>query len=142
MKIANVKAFVMDCSITMAWVLPGEANAGAEAVLQLLETAHIKVPTIWPLEVNNVLLQAEHRKRISTVEVAEFKEFLAALPIYVDDTTGLHAAGSIYTLAKEQHLTIYDAAYLELSMRENLPLATLDKALQKAAMHVGIQVFK
>ena len=39
-------------------------------------------------------------------------------------------------------LTAYDAAYLELAMREGLPIATLDQQLREAAARVGVPEFQ
>ena len=96
------------------------------------------MPTIWPLEVANVLCLAERQKKITSLEVAEFKEFLSELPIHVDHDTSVKAMGSIYALAKTALLTTYDAAYLEIAMRENIPLATFDNALINAAKKQGV----
>lgn len=43
-------------------------------------------------------------------------------------------------LAAQHRLTSYDAAYLELSLRLGLPLATSDKPLIQAARQVGIEI--
>ena len=45
---------------------------------------------------------------------------------------------SIFVLANQTDLTIYDAAYLELAAREKIPLLTLDKGLIKAAKKLNI----
>ena len=45
------------------------------------------------------------------------------------------------TLARRHSLTFYDAAYLELAKREGLPLATLDRDLEKAAIAEGVALF-
>ena len=45
---------------------------------------------------------------------------------------------SLMALARKQRLTNYEAAYLELARRERLPLATLDSALEKAAVAEGV----
>ena len=44
-------------------------------------------------------------------------------------------------LARKRKLTVYDAAYLELAKREALPLATLDRDLEKAAIAEGVALF-
>ncbi len=132
---------ILDCSITIAWILlDDKMTEKANDVLESLGENHAKVPSIWHMEVANVLCIAERQKKLTALEVSEFKEFLSALPINFDDSTSLRAMGSIYTLAKTEQLTIYDAAYLELAIRENLSLATFDKDLQKAAKRNGISV--
>ncbi|OGT45571.1 MAG: hypothetical protein A3E82_00395 [Gammaproteobacteria bacterium RIFCSPHIGHO2_12_FULL_38_11] len=125
---------VLDCSVTMAWILRDDSmTEKADLILSMFEEKKAKVPTIWSLEVANVLCLAERQKKLTALEVAEFKEFLVELPIYVDHETSLRTMGSIYTLAKTEKLTVYDAAYLEIAMRESIPLATFDKALKNAA---------
>lgn len=137
----KIEYVVLDCSITIAWILPdGTMTEKANEILSLLNTMQVKVPTIWPLEVANVLSLAERQKKLSALEVAEFKEFLSALPISIDSGTSLRAMGSIYTLAKMEELTVYDAAYLEIAVREGLPLATFDKALKKAAQRNNVSL--
>jgi predicted nucleic acid-binding protein len=42
------------------------------------------------------------------------------------------------SLARRHRVTVYDAAYLELALREGLPLATLDAALADAARAEGV----
>ena len=133
--------FVLDCSVTMAWILPNEPGfEKANEVLILLKEGKAKVPTIWPLAVANVLCQTERLNKLTMIDVAEFKDFLSALPITIDGSTSLRAMNSIYVLAKTEQLTIYDAAYLEIAIRENLSLATFDKALKKAAKNNKINL--
>ena len=136
-----VEYFVLDCSVTMAWILRDEVmTEKADAILLALEEKQAKVPTIWPLEVSNVLCLAERQKKLTAFEVAEFKEFLSALPIHIDHETSSRAMGSVYTLAKTEQLTVYDAAYLEIAIRENCSLATFDHALKNAAKRNHIPV--
>ena len=133
--------FVLDCSVTMAWILPDEPECEkANEILIMLKESYAKVPTVWPLEVANVLCQADKLNKLSAIDIAAFKDFLSALPITIDSSTSLRTMGSIYVLAKMEQLTIYDAAYLEVAMRENLSLATFDKALKKAAKHNGVKL--
>lgn len=132
---------VLDCSVTLSWILEEEVmSEKAESILLLLEKKQAKVPSIWSLEVANVLCLAERQKKLTALEVVEFKEFLSALPIQVDSETSQKAMGSIYMLAKTENLTVYDAAYLEIAMRENCPLATFDKALKNAAKRQGVML--
>ncbi len=138
--------FVLDCSITMTWCFEDESNEYTDAILENLKTSTAIVPTIWPLEVANVLLLSKKNKRITEVQAASFIDALSALPIIVDPSTSAKAMHSIFVLANQQDLTIYDAAYLELAVREKIPLLTLDKGLMKAAkrLHIPLKtnVFK
>jgi predicted nucleic acid-binding protein len=99
------------------------------------------VPTLWPLEVANVLLIGERRKRSTQAQAATFLQSLKALPITADDDTNLHAWNATMNLARAHELSAYDAAYLELAMRKDLPLATLDTKLKAAAQAVGVNLY-
>ena len=134
--------FVLDCSITMAWCFEDESTEYSDAILESLNHSTAVVPTIWPLEVANVLLMAKKHKRITEVQSSSFIDALSILPIIVDPSTTSRAMHSIFMLASQAGLTIYDAAYLELAIREKIPLLTLDKDLIKAAkkLHIPFEV--
>ena len=134
----NPYDFVLDCSITMTWCFEDESNDYTDSILENLGNKTAIVPTIWPLEVANVLLLSKKNKRITEVQSASFIDAISALPIVVDQSTTSKAMHSIFTLASQADLTIYDAAYLELAIREEIPLLTLDKELIKAAKKLQI----
>lgn len=134
----NLYDFVLDCSLTMAWCFEDESSDYTDNVLENLNEATAIVPTIWPLEVANVLLISKKNKRITEAQSASFIDALSALPIVVDQSTTSRAMHSIFILAGQLDLTIYDAAYLELAIREKIPLLTLDKGLTKAAKKLHI----
>jgi predicted nucleic acid-binding protein len=138
LKKKNLYDFVLDCSITMAWCFEDENTDYTNNILENLENTTAVVPTIWSLEVANVLLLAKKNKRISEIQSASFIDALLTLPIVVDTSTSSRAMHSILFLANQLDLTIYDAAYLELAMREKIPLITLDKKLIKAANELEI----
>src|SRR5262245_429209 len=127
----NLYDFVLDCSITMAWCFEDENDQYADTILNNLQNATAVVLTIWHLEVSNVLLLAKKNKRITEVQSSSFIDALLTLPIVIDPSTTARAMRSIFVLAKQSDLTIYDAAYLELAIREKIPLLTLDKKLIK-----------
>lgn len=133
--------FVLDCSVTMAWCFEDEVTEYTENVFDSLASKKAFVPSLWPLEVANVLLFAQRKKRISKMKAMEFKDALSLLPILTDYATAHRAMGSIMELANETGLTIYDAAYLELALHHSLPLATLDQNLKKAAKKMDIEIF-
>lgn len=134
--------FVLDCSLTVAWFFEDEANSYAQAVEDSLATSSAVVPAHWPLEVANALLMGQRRKRTSEAKVTTFLGLLQSLPIMMDDETMLHAWQESLSLARTYQLSVYDAAYLELSLRQGLPMATLDEALKQAAGACGVPKYK
>lgn len=133
-------AFVLDSSVTIAWCFLEEITAEAISVMEALNTAKALVPSVWPLEVANVLTIAERRGRIRAGEVRQVVILLNTLPIQVDDDTSRYALSDILTLARTHRLSAYDAAYLDLAMRRSLPLATLDQSLRRCAESLGVKV--
>src|ERR1700733_12722272 len=129
----NLYDFVLDCSITMAWCFDDESTDFTDSILESFNSKTAIVPTIWPLEVANVLLMAKKKNRITGIQSTSFIDALSTLPIVVDQSTTSRAMHSIFSLAGELDLTIYDATYLELAIREKVPLLTFDQALIKAA---------
>jgi predicted nucleic acid-binding protein len=91
------------------------------------------------LEVTNTLLMGERRKRCTPADSAHFMGILSSLAIEVDRETGSRAFSEALALSRTHALTQYDAAYLELAMRNKIPLATLDAELRKAAKKVGVE---
>ncbi|OPY60708.1 MAG: tRNA(fMet)-specific endonuclease VapC [Syntrophorhabdaceae bacterium PtaU1.Bin034] len=135
-----LKPFVMDCSVVMAWCFEDEADAYADSVLDSLSDSGAIVPSIWPLEIANVLLVAERRKRLTEADSLQFVRLLSELPIVVDQETSERAFSEILFIGRQQTLSSYDAAYLELAMREGAALATRDKALIEAAHKCGVKL--
>ncbi len=133
--------FVLDCSVAMSWCFDDETNTYADEVLESLLTAEAVVPTLWSLEVANVLVVAERRKRITEAQLIRATALLQALPISVDEATAQQALGATLTLAREHSLSAYDAAYLELAMKQGLSLATVDEKLAHVMRHCGIALY-
>ena len=128
---------VVDCSVTMAWVLLDESSAAADSSLELV-TAHGGVaPALWWVEVRNVMLMAERRGRLTPEATSAALGAIQALGIRLD-----HAPDSaaLLRLARAHRLTAYDAMYLELSIRQRRPLATLDRRLGTAAQAEGLVI--
>ena len=125
--------FVIDNSVVMTWCFKDEANRYADGVLNSFEFSTGFVPSIWPLEVGNVLLVAERKGRISEADSARFIALLAELPIVVEQEPPERMFKDIFALAREYQLSSYDASYLDLAMRKGLSIATLDRNLLAAA---------
>ena len=133
-----MSAFVLDCSVAVAWLFDDEATPESDALLDRLKDDGAFVPALWRLELGNVLARAERRKRISAAQIVAFLALLDRLPIATDPETESRAFREILALARAEHLSTYDAAYLELAMRRGLLLATRDSALVHAARRVGV----
>ncbi|MCI5158366.1 MAG: PIN domain-containing protein [Candidatus Electrothrix sp. AUS1_2] len=134
--------FVVDNSIVMSWCFDDEEDDYADTVLTALETMTAGVPAVWPLEVANVLLVAERRKRLTTSDSIRFLELLRELSLEVIQEAPQRGTSEIMVLAREQQLSSYDASYLDLAMRKGLPLATLDTRLRNAAEKCGVAFFE
>ena len=132
--------FVLDCSIAAAWLFEDEAGPVTDALLRRLTRDGAFVPGLWRLELGNVLAQAERSKRTDATRIARWIERLEKLPIVVDPETGSRAFREILGLARQERLTTYDATYLELAIRKAIPLATLDRALARAARRRGVAI--
>jgi predicted nucleic acid-binding protein len=131
-------AFVVDASVAAAWFLPDEAVPETEAALAATAGGRVWVPALWRLEIGNLLLGAERRRRISAAKRVELVAIAATIRLQVDrepvDMVGLDA------LAARYGLTTYDASYLELALRRRLPLATRDRALLAAMPQAGVSL--
>ncbi len=134
--------FVIDNSVIMTWCFEDEVSEYADAVLDSLTNAVAIVPSIWPLEVVNVLLVAERRQRLSQTASVRFLTLLAELPIEVELGQFEKRMGELLVLGRANHLSSYDASYLELAMRQGVSIATLDQQLIEAARQVSVPLFK
>jgi len=132
---------VVDCSVTMAWCFEDECDELADAVLDRLADGEAWVPSLWPLEVANVLIAAERRRRLTAADSARFIELLMGLPIVVDDRSHERALSQVLAAARHLGISVYDASYLELAMRLGATLATRDTQLSAAAASAGVPVF-
>lgn len=136
--------FVLDNSVTMRWFFgdgkPQEL-AYAGAVLEAMKDASAAVPVVWGLEVANVIAKAESQGLVTEARSEAFLEMLKGVEIHPDTATFSQALSDTLQIARRYRLSAYDAAYLELALREGLPLATLDEDLQKAAKKAGVKRF-
>jgi len=133
---------VLDASVAAAWCLGDEDDDYSVAALRSLSGGGVVVPHLWGLEMANVLLVAERRGRISGEDVHQACANLLSLPIAVDPVARDRALSTVLQLARAHGLTSYDAAYLELAMRYDLPVATRDGALVIAAESEGVARWK
>ena len=136
-----MKAFVLDCSVTMAWCFDDEFSSYAAAVQDRLSNHRAFVPAIWVFEVANVLAVGERRGRMTQDDSARFLALLGRLPIEISPVETGGGIAPILDSARTSGLSCYDAAYLDMARRFGMPLATLDRKLPEAAATVGVARF-
>jgi predicted nucleic acid-binding protein len=130
---------IIDASMAAAWCLPDESD-DALMWLDAVAADGAIVPALWPFEINNVLLVAERRKRISEAGVLRARTLLDRLPIAIEPAPTSATASETLQLARRFALSFYDASYLELAIRNRLPLGSFDQPLCKAAKSHGIRL--
>jgi predicted nucleic acid-binding protein len=131
-------SLVLDSSVALAWFYADETTSSIREVFELTKTGGAWVPSLWRLEVGNVLLMGIRRGRHDFTFVQAALADLSLFPISVDPDTESQAWAAALQLAHRHRLTLYDAAYLELAQRRRLPLATLDSDLRAAATAEGV----
>lgn len=129
--------FVLDNSVLVAWAFD-EQSSYADAVGKSLAEKRAIVPALWPLEFGNTLLVAERRRRLTEAEAARIRDHVLSLGIEVVPDQPPRVLTEVLALARYHGLTVYDASYLDLAVREGVPLATLDERLAEAARRAGV----
>lgn len=134
--------FVLDNSVVMRWLLRDGSEERlnyANQVLELLElqATEAVVPGIWALEAANVIVKAQAKELVTEARATAFIGLLHDMRMTVDASTADRALGDTLQLARRFKLSSYDASYLELALREGLPLATLDADLRMAMLQTG-----
>jgi predicted nucleic acid-binding protein len=130
---------VLDASLTLAWYFDDEATPAVDSVLTAVTHGGAVVPPLWRLEVANGFQFAIRRKRIDRRYRDDSLAELRLLPIEIDRECDVRVWSSALPLADRFGLSVYDACYLELAQRRDLPLATLDAPLRSAAAALGLR---
>lgn len=130
--------FVLDGSLTTSWGFLDEQTSERQSVLELLRLGGAEVPAIWPTEVANSMLTGIKKDRITPVGAEIFLRSITALNVLVHPPTP--SLEALLVSATQFGLTVYDATYVELALRRQLPLATIDKAMRRAAMEAGVDL--
>lgn len=133
-----MSGLVLDASSVLSWCFEDEGNPDADALIERVAADGAVVPAIWPLEVANALVVAERRQRLAAEDSERFIAMIEELPITIDAGTAARAFHETAALARDHGLSAYDAAYLELAMRAELPLATSNEKLRRAATGLGL----
>jgi predicted nucleic acid-binding protein len=131
---------VLDSSAALAWTFADERTDAIIAVALRVRDHGAMVPMHWYLEMANILRLAGRKGRVSLAERTAILADFDALPLAADTETARQSWTTTLALADRHDLTVYDAAYLELALRQRLPLATLDRELAAAARREGVKV--
>jgi predicted nucleic acid-binding protein len=124
---------VVDASAILGLCFDDEDRAYGERILDVIEAgASVIVPAIWPLEITNGLLAAERKNRLDHDALLRFRVVLGKFSTALDTRSLSETMNITLPLARKHRLTAYDAAYLELALREQCPLASLDRQLVQA----------
>lgn len=136
------QVFVADASVAIGWVHPGQATNHTDAMLDAIaQGATLEVPALWPLEVANALTVLVRRRRLTEAERRAGLGWLRGLPLRIDHEMASLAFSRLSELASAHHLSVYDAAYLELAQRRQLVLGCTDGPLRKAARQSGVTLW-
>ena len=131
-------SFVLDSSVALSWCFTDERTVESQDVLKLARTRAIFVPSLWHVEMCNILGRAYRNGRLDETDLGITLKMFAALELHTDSAV-LHVSSSVLFLLMQTYLlTAYDAVYLELALRLNLPLATLDSDLAEASKRAGV----
>ncbi|MEB3304751.1 MAG: type II toxin-antitoxin system VapC family toxin [Cyanobacteriota bacterium] len=130
--------FVLDNSVLCGWFLANQATPYSDGVARQLSESDAHAPWLLQLEFTNVLRTACRRGSLTVMAAREIVDQVALLPIRIDPTPPPPAA--LLSLALRFQLTTYDAAYLELALRRQLPIATRDAELAEAAWAASLGV--
>ncbi len=137
-------SLVLDNSVAMRWCFKDGSDSDlsyADKVLDRLADTTFLVPNLWHLEAANVIARAQKRQWLTIEQMQQFLDLVRQLPLKVDLETAKKAMAETFILANAHNVSVYDAAYLELALRNHVPLATLDLALRKAASNVNVTIF-
>ena len=135
-----MNGFVVDASVACAWLFDDETSVPTEALLTAVASGGIVAPDLLAFEIANVATLAAKRGRIDAMPLKVALERLLALPIELERSSMPRLFEVVRLLAQKHGLTVYDAAYLDLSMQRGLPLASLDRDLREAAAAEGITI--
>ena len=136
-------AFVLDASVTAAWLLPDEASDHTRRLYARIRRDEVdpQAPNLWQWECGNILANGVRRGRIPASSVEGLWNVLEAVRHRVE----LHELAppqhkAALAIALDAGLSAYDAGYMWLARSLNLPLLTFDQRLAQAAPACGVRI--
>lgn len=131
---------VIDASVALSWALPDESSEGAMKAYAAVEEDGAIAPVLFKIEFANALTIAVRRGRITLEQRQTAIRATSEIGIAFDMDSLESCWSSALDLADRHRLTIYDALYLDVAIRRNLRLATLDKGLADAAARENVRL--
>jgi predicted nucleic acid-binding protein len=135
------RQFVLDSSMTMAWLFRDESSTYTYSIRRSLNSYKAVVTMVWPYEVANVMYIGWKRQRCNSSDIATWFRILSTFPIEVQPIQVNSLMSELVNMAVRHQLTVYDASYLELAWRTGLPIASLDSRINEEAVKLGIDRF-
>lgn len=130
---------VVDASVAASWCFPDERSESTQQLLRNLAGPEVGwAPRMWAYEIRNVVLRGVRQERITGKDADDFLTSLTALRVRLIDPP----YDSVFKIALQFDLSFYDAAYLDLAMREGVPLATLDQRMRAAAVAASVPFYE
>ena len=132
--------YILDCSFCASLFLPDEKSEDNKKVFQKIdEKDEVYIPLLWWYELSNVLTTAVRRKRLKHSDALNINRLLSSFNFITDINYGSEYTEKLLQLSQLYNLSSYDACYLELSIRKQGMLGTLDKELKKACAQSGVK---
>ena len=134
-------ALVLDVSVAIAWCARSQATHLTDRAEAYVNSNGAMLPAHFQLELSNALWRFERTKKLTRQAIDIYLQTLMGYALEYDAEAVEKTFADILPLARKHGLSSYDAGYLELAARLQLPLATRDAALARAANSVGVQLF-
>jgi predicted nucleic acid-binding protein len=133
--------YILDCSFCAALFLPDEESEKINKIFDSIsDNDEVFIPHLWWYELSNVLSVAVKRNRLTYSHAVHINSLLSSFNFITESTFGNIYSEKLLEITQCYHLSAYDAAYLELAVRKQGALGTLDKDLRKACIEAGIVV--
>ncbi len=136
-------ALVVDNSVMMRWLFD-DGNAAdrryALKVLNRIRDAHglVIVPYLWVYEAAHVVNFYVEREDLEGSAGVRHLESLHDLALVIAER---QSPATLFEFSRRHGLSAYDSAYLLLAGTHDLPIATLDRKMRKAATKASIEAF-
>jgi predicted nucleic acid-binding protein len=131
---------VVDASLMTAWLLNEPTLTSRFDIHEILADKPVVVPSHWPIEIGNALCTNLRGGRLGPRDFHMIVDRLDLLEIHVEPSIEFDDVISLAQFAAAQELTAYDAAYVQLAQERRFTLATLDKAMRRAADRLGVSL--